>query len=105
MPRQNRRRADGPERAARPLTVLGERRELWRGEEYAVRAVTGQAGGDKLYRCPGCDQLVRNGVPHVVAWPAEDADAGDRRHWHSACWTARERRAPGTQRGRSAPRY
>ena len=105
MPRQNRRRTDAPERAARPLTVLGERREVWRGEEYTVRAVTGQADAGRQYRCPGCDQLVPSGAPHVVAWPAEDTDAGNRRHWHSACWAARERRAPGVQRGRSAPRY
>jgi hypothetical protein len=105
MPRQNRRRADAAVRAARPLTVLSERREQWRGEEYAVRAVTGQADASKHYRCPGCDQFVRSGAPHVVVWAAEDTEAGDRRHWHSACWAARERRAPGVQRGRSAPRY
>ena len=41
------------------------------------------------YRCPGCDQLIPPGVPHVVAWP-EDGDAVDeRRHWHRACWAAR----------------
>ena len=62
-------------------------------------------GNGKEYRCPGCDQLIRSGLPHVVAWPAGDPDAGDRRHWHSGCWAARDRRAPGIQRSRSAPRY
>jgi hypothetical protein len=38
-------------------------------------------------------------------WPEHDLDAGDRRHWHSACWSARDRREPGIQRSRNAPRY
>lgn len=101
MPRQNRRRdAD----VAPVRTVGNERREPWAGEEYAVRTVTG-AAAVKAYRCPGCDQEVPPGRPHVVVWPAVDAVAADRRHWHSGCWTARERRAPGMQRGRGAPRY
>ncbi len=55
-------------------------------------------GAPKAYRCPGCDQEVPAGVPHVVAWPVE-ALAGlggpaDRRHWHSPCWAARSRRRP-----------
>jgi hypothetical protein len=103
VPRQNRRRPDaGP--APRPAAAVGESRAQWRGEEYVVRAVTG-AGAVKSYRCPGCDQEVRAGLPHVVAWPAFDAAASDRRHWHAACWAARDRRAPGIQRSRSAPRY
>jgi hypothetical protein len=103
MPRQNRRRDDAA-RAPRPLSTVGERRDDWRGEEYAVRGVT-SAGAAKSYRCPGCDQEIRPGQPHLVAWPAFDGAVSDRRHWHSACWDARDRRAPGTQRSRSAPRY
>lgn len=103
MPRQNRRLPDPPRAGGAP-TTLGERRESWRGEEYAVRGVTA-AGAAKDYRCPGCDQLVRAGQAHLVAWPAHDLEAGDRRHWHSPCWAARDRRAPGLQRGRSAPRH
>jgi hypothetical protein len=63
------------------------------GREWAVRAVTGQAAV-KTYRCPGCDHEIRNGLPHVVAWPADEYGAGvhDRRHWHTPCWTARSRR-------------
>ncbi|HZE49485.1 MAG TPA: hypothetical protein VE074_07960 [Jatrophihabitantaceae bacterium] len=68
-----------------------ERREQWRGEEYVVRMLT---GSDKAYRCPGCDQLIRPGIPHVVVWPAHDAEAADRRHWHTPCWSARDRRSP-----------
>ena len=63
------------------------------GREWAVRAVPGQAA-QKVYRCPGCDQEIRAGVPHVVAWPKDDYGQGvhDRRHWHTPCWNARGRR-------------
>lgn len=74
--------------------------------EYRVRAVSGSAvPGSAPYRCPGCDQLLAVGLGHLVAWPADDLDASDRRHWHTACWQARDRRAPGVQRSRNAPRY
>jgi hypothetical protein len=66
--------------------------------------VTGTAAS-KPYRCPGCDQLIRPAVPHVVCWPLEDVEASDRRHWHTVCWQARETRVPPVLRGRSAPRY
>jgi hypothetical protein len=95
---------DAPRDEARPLTTVGERREVWLGEEFVVRSVTG-AGAGKVYRCPGCDQEIRQGVPHIVAWPDHHDDASERRHWHTACWNARDRRAPGVQRSRSAPRY
>ena len=67
---------------------------------FVVRRVSG-AGTTKTYRCPGCDQEVRPGTPHVVAWPADGALGGfgdvnvtDRRHWHTPCWAGRERRRP-----------
>jgi hypothetical protein len=102
MPRHNRRRTDETLSAG---SVAGfERREQWRGEDYLVRPVSGSAG-QKTYRCPGCDQVIRPGTAHVVVWPADDAQASDRRHWHPACWAARDRRGPGVQRSRSAPRY
>jgi hypothetical protein len=104
MPRQNRRRDEPPAGSAEPARAVGERIEDWRGEPYLVRAVTG-SGATKLYRCPGCDQQIRTGQPHVVTWPEYDPDAGDRRHWHTACWKARDSRGPGVQRSRSAPRY
>ncbi|OIV35939.1 ATP/GTP-binding protein [Mangrovactinospora gilvigrisea] len=80
----------------------GWRTEEWDGEEWAVRPVTGQGG--RAYRCPGCDQEIRGGVPHVVAWPAH-AGAEDRRHWHSSCWAARSRRGAKVKRSRNGPRY
>jgi hypothetical protein len=63
--------------------------ESFRGESYEVRT---SSLGDGSYRCPGCDQLIPAGVPHVVAWRA-DGSGDDRRHWHTACWTGRERRS------------
>ena len=32
-------------------------------------------------------------------------DESDRRHWHTGCWRARDRRGPGVERSRNAPRY
>jgi hypothetical protein len=66
--------------------------DSWRGEAYLVRRVPGNTPG-RSYRCPGCDHDISGGTPHVVAWPERDADAADRRHWHTPCWAARDRRA------------
>ena len=72
-----------------------------------VRTETGPGGltfnvrnipsGQKEYRCPGCQQIIASGTPHIVAWTEETlwgAQAGleARRHWHSACWRARDTR-------------
>ena len=77
---------------------MNERIETWSGEEYVVRAVTGSAA-TRTYRCPGCHQSIRPATPHTVAWPvvptsfARDAEGLDeRRHWHTPCWRARDRR-------------
>jgi hypothetical protein len=94
MPRQNRRRDEAPRPSA---FAAWHRVDQWHGEDYAVRTVTG-ANAVKSYRCPGCDQLIPARVPHVVAWPNDDPDAGERRHWHTPCWAARERRTPGRRR-------
>ena len=94
MPRRNRppRAGLGRSEEAAPRSVSSERRDLWRGVAYTVRSVPVDRAL-KVYRCPGCDQEIR-AVPHVVAWAEHDLDAGNRRHWHSACWAARETRAP-----------
>ena len=107
-PRRSRPRGDEAKNAR---TVTGgtwlERTESYAGEEWQVRTVAGDSG--KRYRCPGCDQEIPPGVGHVVAWPVLSMGAAggvdDRRHWHRACWTNRERRAPNQLRGRGAPRY
>ena len=58
--------------------------------DWHVHAISG-AAATKSYRCPGCQQLIPPGTPHLVAWPVDDpswtATAVDaRRHWHSSCW-------------------
>lgn len=70
--------------------------EQWGGEPWRVRQIPGSAA-TKTYRCPGCDQEIRPGVAHVVAWPLEPligSGEQDRRHWHTGCWRARDRRRP-----------
>ncbi len=62
---------------------------------WAVRQVAG-AAASKTYRCPGCQQEILPGTPHLVAWPAETpvgafGGANDRRHWHTPCWRSRGR--------------
>ena len=38
----------------------------------------------------------RADVAHAVVWPAEAMQTVEnRRHWHSVCWAARDRRRPG----------
>ncbi|NMO55993.1 hypothetical protein HH310_33030 [Actinoplanes sp. TBRC 11911] len=79
--------------------------QQWQDGEWMVRSIFGGAA-TKTYLCPGCMQEIRPGVAHIVAWPSDDrGDAGDRRHWHTGCWKARDRRGPGVERSRNAPRY
>jgi hypothetical protein len=79
---------------------LSERTEPYGGVDYRVRTLRGDSpsssGGP--YRCPGCDQLLEGRAPHIVAWPAHDRDAADRRHWHTVCWANRETRQPTSRR-------
>lgn len=81
--------------------------ESWRGEQWSVRHVSGSgpaSAAGKRYRCPGCDQEIVPGTPHIVAWPADGTRmAGgvgveERRHWHTTCWQNRLRRSPGVRR-------
>jgi hypothetical protein len=115
MPRQNRRRREEP--AATDAAAIGRgaaRRVDGPDGGWYVRPVTG-AAATKSYRCPGCDQEIRPATAHLVVWPDDGSEAvlsaaggsglGDRRHWHSVCWNARDRRAPRVLRGRGAPRY
>lgn len=69
---------------------------------YVVRALSGSAAV-RGYRCPGCDQELPGSTPHVVAWPEGRED--ERRHWHTACWSARDRRGVKVHRSKNAPRY
>ncbi|MFJ8820699.1 ATP/GTP-binding protein [Streptomyces sp. NPDC102467] len=107
-PRRNRPKIGGP--STDSSEVEGRRyggfqsTENWQGEEWCVRHVAGASAAGKTYRCPGCDQEIPSGVAHVVAWP-EYGGVDDRRHWHKACWNAKDRRTTKVQRSRSAPRY
>jgi hypothetical protein len=111
-PRRNRpRRGGDSSRPERPeLTDERVRKGIegvqqWQDGEWTVRSIFG-GGATKAYRCPGCMQEIRPGVAHVVAWPIDGrGDESDRRHWHTGCWRARDRRGPGVERSRNAPRY
>jgi len=61
--------------------------------DWHLRPVPAASSG-KPYRCPGCAQLIPPGTPHLVAWPTDPDGADERRHWHTSCWSARERRRP-----------
>lgn len=69
--------------------------------DWKVRHIRpGQSG--KTYRCPGCDQEIAPGTPHLVAWRTDglfgaESDVDNRRHWHRSCWQARDRRGPTRQ--------
>lgn len=92
MGRKNRRRPEdsrelGPTQAARTV-------ESHPDGDWIVQRTTG-AAATKPYRCPGCDQLIPPATPHIVAFRADDErDLENRRHWHTPCWSARDRRSP-----------
>lgn len=94
MPRSNRRRRDDVPLAMGRLGRGGTTTEMYAGQRWTVRRLTGESS-ERAYFCPGCEQDIVPGTPHVVAWPEEGVGGvGDRRHWHTPCWTARERRQP-----------
>ncbi|WP_282791400.1 ATP/GTP-binding protein [Streptomyces sp. CC224B] len=108
-PRRNRPKGAGesrPDRDAEPSGRYGgfQRSEDWRGEEWQVRHVAGASAAGKTYRCPGCDQEIPSGLAHVVAWSAYSG-VDERRHWHTGCWRAKDRRRLTERRSRNAPRY
>lgn len=87
---------------ARPPLSRPEPVEQAADGDWVVRQVSG-AASQRTYRCPGCDQEIRPGTPHVVTWPVyardSDLDPWDtessldwRRHWHAVCWRSRDRR-------------
>jgi hypothetical protein len=89
MPRRHRaaREREGPpEPSARPLSTAPEWAVGLHG--FTVRAVSGEKG--KAYRCPGCEQEIRPGIPHLVV--VADDDLQGRRHWHTPCWRRELRR-------------
>ncbi|MBO0811145.1 MAG: hypothetical protein J2P23_03770 [Microlunatus sp.] len=92
MPRSQRRLSKHL-RPARPLAAGHAASAVKADGRWIVRPVSG-ASAVKDYRCPGCDQLIRPGTPHVVVWPADPGlgfatGIEQRRHWHNSCWTRR----------------
>ncbi len=94
MPRPNRRRRDDAPLDLGRLSGGMTSQESYAGRLWSVRRLSGDSS-QRAYRCPGCEQDIAPRTPHVVAWPADGAGGvGDRRHWHSGCWAARDRRHP-----------
>jgi hypothetical protein len=84
MPRRNRRDAALPTPSVDPPRSAAP---AWAGlPGHEVRRVL----GDKPYRCPGCDHLVRPGLWHLVLVPMDAPE--ERRHWHTECWRSELRR-------------
>ncbi len=97
MPRANRRRRQQPRGDLGRVAGLVTGSVEYDGGRRSVRQVGGNDTG-RSYRCPGCQHQVSARTPHTVVWP-EDGMAGiggvdARRHWHTACWQARDRRPP-----------
>ena len=101
-PRRNHPKRRGPKPPERELRGSNETIEEHGEGIYRVRKITGSSS-TKPYRCPGCDQLIPLATPHIVAWIEDDVES--RRHWHTPCWSARDRRKPRTERTRNAPKY
>lgn len=101
-PRRNHPKRRGRKPPERELRGSNETIEEHAEGIYRVRKITGSSS-NKPYRCPGCDQLIPLATPHIVAWVESDVES--RRHWHSPCWNARDRRKPNQERTRNAPRY
>ncbi|MGS0686942.1 hypothetical protein ACVBEQ_17680 [Nakamurella sp. GG22] len=79
-----------------PAPLWGRQTQHTRDGDFLVTAVTG-AAARKAYRCPGCQQEIGVGTPHLVVWPADDLSwlhsaMDSRRHWHSSCWHRRSTR-------------
>jgi hypothetical protein len=94
-PRRAGRTAPARERQAdddSPVRLGPPQVQEWPDGDWVVRQVPG-AAAVKQYRCPGCDQEVRPGTPHLVVWPEQTPGLAERRHWHNACWQRRPRRS------------
>lgn len=89
-------RRGGPARSGEGAPLGG--RETYRTSEgdFLVRSIPG-AAARKEYRCPGCQQQIAVGTPHLVVWPEQDPSwmqtaAESRRHWHQSCWQRKAQR-------------
>jgi hypothetical protein len=83
--RSARERAGSPVAPERPVGFAPQ----WAlADDVTVRALAGEKG--KAYRCPGCQQEIRPGTPHLVV--VTHGDVEGRRHWHTPCWRQELRR-------------
>lgn len=87
MPRKKHRARERTPHPGGPRIMGAEAPEWAAAAGFEVRT---SMGGDKDYRCPGCDHLVRAGTQHLVVVPREAVD--ERRHWHTECWRSELRR-------------
>ncbi len=95
MPRSNRRRRVSTSLSIERALGASTRTEEHPDGTWSVRQVAGRQS-DRRYLCPGCQQTFSGTTPHIVAWPADGLGSlDDRRHWHTTCWRARNRRRPG----------
>jgi hypothetical protein len=88
MPRRHRAARERAALPVRPERPKGFAPEWATAEGTTVRAVVGET--TKAYRCPGCQQEIRPGTPHLVV--VIEGDVEGRRHWHSPCWRTEMRR-------------
>lgn len=88
MPRKHRSARERPAPGDAPERPKGVAPDWAATEGFTVRASTGEQG--KTYRCPGCQQQIRPGLPHLVVM--DEGDLGSRRHWHTPCWQREQRR-------------
>ena len=98
--------------AARPAAASATTAEPTRmssDERRLGRPAGDRVGRDPRLPLPGLRPRDPAGDPArgrlAGRWTDDDAGLADRRHWHTACWRARGRRGPKTQRSRNAPRY
>lgn len=86
MPRRHGRARERPVPEGPPERPRGMAPDWAAREGTTVRSVV----GTKPYVCPGCNQTIVPGVPHLVVF--DDDDVAGRRHWHSPCWWRELRR-------------
>ena len=88
MPRRHGAARDRVASATPPLGPASAAPAWASAEGFSVRAVSGER--DKRYTCPGCHQMIRPGIPHLVVMAEGDVEG--RRHWHTECWRRELRR-------------
>lgn len=94
MPRRNRKDRRPPGGDLSHILDTGLTTQQYAGRAWMVRALRGN-DESRSYVCPGCQQTLSSSTAHVVVWPADGLNGvGNRRHWHTHCWVARDRRPP-----------